>query len=586
MRWVTFTLGVIFFFLDSRTAPAQPAPPPPAPPQPAPAQPALRQQAPKGPAAGATEPDSATDDAKTLRAVGLGVDGPALLDYFRRHTFKEADPKKVTELIKDLANDEFPVREKAHAELLTLGSGALVGLKEAEKNPNTESRRRATELRQAIEAKAEPAIQAACVRQVARLNPAGAADVLLAYLPFADVNVIDDFAKALATVGLKDGKPEPGMIKALEDRLPLKRGVAGQALARSVAQQPAVRKLLKDADASVRLRVAMALVHSKDKEALPVLVDVLADLQPEQLWPVEEVLVRLAGEKAPGVSLGTNEISRKACRDAWASWLEQNKTKIDLAKLIEAPPHLNYTLLVHQKIALGRGASGQVVELDAARKPRWQFDVPTYPVDAQIVGPGRVLVTEFHGQRVSERDFKGEVKWQQQVPGNPISAQRLANGNTFVVMQNSLHEYNRKGEEVFNHQLPFIFRARKAKNGDIIYLTNSGQLVRLDGKTKQQLKSFQVGNPVNLFGGIEILANGHVVVPQFQTKQIVEYDANGKQVGNAIQVQEYPTSVARLPNGHTLVASMNNQQVAEYDRTGRQVWLYNAGGSVFNVRGR
>ena len=114
----------------------------------------------------------------------------------------------------------------------------------------------------------------------------------------------------------------------------------------------------------------------------------------------------------------------------------------------------------------------------------------------------------------------------------------------------------------------------------------SGAVADDPPKTKQQLKSFQVGNPVNLFGGIEILANGHVVVPQFQTKQIVEYDANGKQVGNAIQVQEYPTSVARLPNGHTLVASMNNQQVAEYDRTGRQVWLYNAGGSVFNVRGR
>ncbi len=224
--------------------------------------------------------------------------------------------------------------------------------------------------------------------------------------------------------------------------------------------------------------------------------------------------------------------------------------------------------------------------MDAARKPRWQFDVSTYPVDAQVVGPGRVLVTEFQGACVTERDFKGEVKWKQPVPGNPISAQRLANGNTFVIMQNRLAEYNRKGEEVFNYQGPFIFRARKARNGDIYYITNTGELIRLDGKTKQQLKNFQVGNPINLFGSIEILPNGHVLVPQFQNKQIVEYDGNGKQVGTPIRVNEYPTSVARLPNGHTLVGSMNNSQVAEYDRTGRQLWVHAAGGSVFNARGR
>jgi hypothetical protein len=566
MRWANLLWGGVFLLvLGGRQVPAQP--------------PAVDK-----------EPDLTADDQKTLRAVGLTVDGPALLEYFRKHTFKEADPKKVTEFIKELANDEFFVREKAHAGLLALGSGALVGLKEAEKNPNTEASRRAAELRHAIEAKAEPAIQVACARQVARLKPAGAADVLLAYLPFADPNVLDDLGKALAAVGKKDGKAEPGLIQALEDRLALKRGVAGQALAQFADQQAAVRKLLKDTDASVRLRVALALVYAKDKEALPALIDVLAELPAEQLWPAEEVLVRLAADKAPGVSLGNNEVTRKACRDAWTGWLNQNKTKIDLAKLTAGPPYLGYTLLVHQK-AFGRGSSGEVVELDGARKPRWQFEVNTYPVDAQIVAPGRVLVTEFNGSKVSERDFKGEIKWQQQVPGNPISAQRLANGNTFVVMQNRLAEYNRKGEEVFSHQGPFIYRARKATNGDIVYITNTGQLVRLDSRTKQELKSFPIGNTVtvlgnNVFGGIDILPNGHILVPQFQSRQIVEYDRDGKQVGTPIQLQQYPTSAVRLPNGHTLVGSMNNSQVAEYDRAGRQVWTHNAGGQVFNARGR
>ena len=45
----------------------------------------------------------------------------------------------------------------------------------------------------------------------------------------------------------------------------------------------------------------------------------------------------------------------------------------------------------------------------------------------QHFGPDRVLVTEFQGQRVSERNFKGEVKWEKALNGNPLSAQRLVN---------------------------------------------------------------------------------------------------------------------------------------------------------------
>ena len=83
-------------------------------------------------------------------------------------------------------------------------------------------------------------------RQVARLKPAGAADVLLAYLPFADPNVLDDLGKALAAVGQKDGKAEPGLVQALEDRLALKRGVAGQALAQFADADLGDQRLSKD----------------------------------------------------------------------------------------------------------------------------------------------------------------------------------------------------------------------------------------------------------------------------------------------------------------------------------------------------
>lgn len=538
-------------------------------------------------------PDTSAEDIKLLKEVGLKADGPALLDYFKKRTFPEADAKEMALLLQHLGSDDFELREKAFARLAVLGAGALVGLKEAEKSPDPEVSRRALELRTTIEAKAEPAIQAATARLVGKLKPAGAAEVLLAYIPFAaDQQVTDEICKALGAVAIEKGQVQPLLVKALADKLAIKRGAAGEALARAKATEhlPEVKKLLQDADPSVRLRVGLALVAHKDRDVLPVLIDTLAHLNPEQLWPVEEILVRLAGDKTPSVPLGTSEASRKAARDAWKTWFDAHGKTIDLAKLEEPQSLLGYTLVVQQNVnrivgGVRRPAVGEVIELDRDKKPRWKFEVPTYPVDAQIVGPDRVLIAEYQGGRVTERDFKGEIKWQHNVGGNPIGVQRLANGNTFVVMQNRLLEIDRQGNEVFSMNRPNhdIFRARKLRNGEVVFILNTGTLIRID-KNQKQLKTFQVGQIPVLFGSIDILPSGGVVVPDFQQNRVVEFDADGKHV-KSFNVQ-WPNSVQRLPNGHTLVASQNSRLIAEFDRDGRQVWAHTMEGMPFNAKKR
>jgi hypothetical protein len=537
--------------------------------------------------------DSTPDDQKLLRDMGLGLDGPALLEYFKKRTFKEADPKRVDSLIKNLGAEEFDVREKAYTELLAMGSSALVGLKQAENHPDNEVKRRAGELRQAIEAKAEPQVQAATARLIAKGKPEGAADVLLAYLPFAaDQSVIDEISKALGAVALRNGKPEAVIVQSLKDKHPVKRGAAAEALARAkvASQVPALRELLKDANPSVRLRIAMALVEfQKEKDAVPVLIETLGHLPPEQLWPAEEILVRLAGDQTPSVSLGTNEISRKNAQQAWSKWYEKHKKGLDLAKLDAPQTLLGYTLVVQQglRIVNGRRAMGEVLELKAGDKePRWRFEVPTYPVDAQVIGQDRVLIAEYQGGRVTERDFKGNVVWEKAVGGNPIGVQRLANGNTFIVMQNRLVELDRQGKEAFtlqrqNHD---IFRARKLKNGEVVFVTNQGMLTRIEGKTQREVKSFNVGQIPVLFGSIDVLPNGGALVPQFHNNQVTEFDANGKEVAR-FPIQ-FPNSAQRLPNGHTLVASQQARRIVEFDRNGQEVWSHMTDGMVFNARRR
>ena len=203
-------------------------------------------------------PDTTSDDQNTLRAVGLGTDGPALLEYLRKRTFPDADPKQVDQLIRDMGDDDFETREAAFSQLTRLGSSALGRLKqvlaEKEKSYEAEIVRRSVELVSKIEAKAEPGIQSATARLIAKTKPAGAAEVILAYLPFAaNLNVTDEMCKALGAVAMADGKVEPALVTALEDKVAVKRGAAAEALVRAKAtdQLSGVRKLLKDGEPSL-----------------------------------------------------------------------------------------------------------------------------------------------------------------------------------------------------------------------------------------------------------------------------------------------------------------------------------------------
>src|SRR5262249_40862106 len=84
------------------------------------------------------------------------------------------------------------------------------------------------------------------------------------------------------------------------------------------------RKLLRDARPEVRLRAALALVKRREVEAIPVLIDLLAELPARQRKPIEDALQELAGEWAPNLTLaGEDDITRRIRRDAWASWWQR-----------------------------------------------------------------------------------------------------------------------------------------------------------------------------------------------------------------------------------------------------------------------
>jgi hypothetical protein len=71
---------------------------------------------------------------------------------------------------------------------------------------------------------------------------------------------------------------------------------------------------------------------------------------------------------------------------------------------------------------------------------------------------------------------------------------------------------------------------------------------------------------------VDVLPNGHVLIPLMNEDKVVEYDADGKSVAE-ISVEQ-PIVATRLPNGNTLVTSMSRRRAVEIDRAGKEVWEY------------
>src|SRR5262249_2625114 len=158
----------------------------------------------------------------------------------------------------------------------------------------------------------------------------------------------------------------------------------------------------------------------------------------------------------------------------------QHGATVDLAKLTEAPHWYGYTLVVLLDL-------GQVMELDANNKPRWHIEGLQFPLDAQWLPGNRVLVAEQGGNRVTERNQKGEILWERKVSA-PIVAQRLPNGNTFIATQTQVSEVDRDGKEVFSQMRPdneLIMRAQRLRTGEIALITQGQRFVRLDVTGKE-----------------------------------------------------------------------------------------------------
>jgi hypothetical protein len=275
------------------------------------------------------------EDEQLLKEAKVATTGPGLLEFFQRRVPTENDKARITGLIRQLGNSDFQTREKATREVIALGPVALPELQKARKDPDAEVKRRVAQCVEVIEREASPPVTAAAVRLLRARAPAGAIGVLLAFLPHAnDEGVEEEITTALLTLGVKDGKVDPLLAVALDDQVPARKAVAAMILARygTPEQKEIVRKFLNDPDPRIRLRAAQGLVAARQRDAIPPLLALLNEGPLELARQAEDLLTRIAGDLAPKINLEDDKAARRKCREAWDSWWKVNNAKLDLGK--------------------------------------------------------------------------------------------------------------------------------------------------------------------------------------------------------------------------------------------------------------
>jgi hypothetical protein len=537
-------------------------------------------------AIGKKKADSTTtnvkSDADILKSAGLKPDDANnLVSYFKSRTLSDDQMTSISAAIKRMGDEKYREREKASSEVVKFGAAALGPLKNAiATDPDAEIVFRAEEARRTIETVSQATVAVSAAKMLAKLKSPDAAPAILAFLPTADSEAVaEELRNALTSLAMKDGKPEESLINALGDSSAARRSAAAVALVEGARTPESLAKVKAmvagEKDVEVKFATAVSLIaKAKDVDSVPTLISLLPDTARGRVWQTEDLLLQLAGDKAPKVTFGKTKDSLEKYRDEWLKWWQANGKSIDFAKF-DFKPRTDGCLVLVEWNQQGWG-NGNVTILGPNLKEKVKLTGLAQPVDAVTLPGNRIAVAEQNNSRITIRDYTNEILTTIQVQ-QPMGLQLLPSGKLFVAMRNGCAEYDLDGKRGWNYDRANnnhdLMSARRLPNGETILFINSDQknnCIRIDKDGKEIGKPFPLGQPYYQ-PSVEGINNDEFYITDYN--KIQKYSLKENKVTwthNANGV----TGLQKLPNGNLLYVAQQTNKIVELTPNKEEVWDY------------
>jgi HEAT repeat protein len=545
--------------------------------------------------------DPEDPDVEFLKRMGMGTDGPSLIEFLRKRSPTDVDPDHFELLIRQLGDPSFERREQASRKLAELELAPLFALRNARNDPDKEIARRVRELVERQEHNAFWGLPLAAVRGLMKKRPLGTLEVLLRYLPFAVWDdLIQEIWYGINTLALTKGKVDPALLAALNDTSQARRSVSACIIGKlgDPHHKALVRPLLTDKEPLVRLRTAQGLLAGKDMTGIPTLIALLEDSSLRICWQAEELLRWVAGNGAPEgtIGAGTQE-ERKRCSKDWKTWWKNNSNKINFDRLYQDLRRPVLLMIVENLSSPRDNYQFRVLLVGCDGVPRWQFKTETFPLPSRSVDGGHLLMTDHMNShvRIVEVNPLGTRIYQSNTNIAPTYIQRLPNGNTFLSDTVGFQECSSLGDELYfdifncrerDRNFRSTSEARKLGNGHVLFLSPKDlSFVEYDAASKKEIKVVKREPASTALSEANIQSFSEKELLLFSTNNVVKYSRHGKKLWEL--PVPFPTFAFPLGNRHLLLACSweFGGALMEINEDGKKVWetLFRGSQRIFDI---
>ena len=186
--------------------------------------------------------------------------------------------------------------------------------------------------------------------------------------------------------------------------------------------------------------------------------------------------------------------------------------------------------------------------------------------DAERLGNGNLLVTQYSANKVVEYDLKSQVIWEFKDVKMPLDADRLPNGNTLIcdTQGGRVIEVNSKGEILWTRKdLKQPYDADRLVDGNTLISEYGKRVIEVDPDGKI-VWTYDCDDAF----GADRLPNGNTLITSYSGNEVLEVDPKGDPV-LTISGLKNPNEARRLANGNTVVALTD--AIATYDKLGKEI---------------